>query len=537
MLRIYDTSRTFVRELADYTDLCIESELANGDKTLTFKTRLKPTEILNEYYVETDTDWYVVKEVKPSETGTEYVAKLDLEDLEANVIPTYAAVNATATEAATAAVTGTGWTVSSTMSKIRSVAQYKKTPYEILMKIRDAFMCEIWFDTQNKVVHLDPELGSDMGVYFRRDLNLKDVHLSVDSYDYYTRLIPIGKDGLQIDNEGKNYVENYQYSNKIKTLIWEDSSYEDAETLKADAILKLNELSRLKRSYSADVRDLAKLSQNYSILSYGLGDTIHIVDEPYGIKDDQRIVKMKTYPDDPERNTVELSNAVLSFEEMQSRMKAAADAWEAISQADGSINGIYVHGVQVEDIVDIEVAINDGIDNSETISEMQDGIDNSLTGVRVLYALSTSETVAPETGWSATAPAWEDGKYMWQKTQTVKSDGTTVENEPTCISGATGAPGQPGQPGAKGNAGDDAITITIVSSAGDVFKSPTASTVLTAHVYKGSSELTASQISALGTIKWYKDGGSTAVGTGVTLTVSASSVPSTAVYEARLESS
>lgn len=83
--------------------------------------------------------------------------------------------------------------------------------------------------------------------------------------------------------------------------------------------------------------------------------------------------------------------------------------------------------------------------------------------------------------------------------------------------------------------GEDAITLVIDSSNGSIFKN-TVETILTAHVYKAGQELTSSQISALGTVKWYKDGGSTAVGTGTTLSITAGSVTDKANYVARLES-
>lgn len=477
MFKLYDKSKTFLRMVGDYKDMCIESELSNGDKTLSFTTHGKQTEIQNEYYIETDDDWFVVKEVKPTSSGAEYVAKLNLEELEANMIPSFSAKNVAAAQAAQAAVQGTGWTVQSSLTKIRSVQQFKKTPYDLLMKIRDAFMCEIWFDTKSQIIHLEEQMGEDKGVYFRRELNLRSVNLSLDSYDYYTRIIPIGADGLRINNDGKDYVENYQYSNKIRTLIWEDSSYTDAEELKADAIKKLADLSKPIRSYSADVRDLARVSKQYSNLSFALGDTIHIVDEPNGIMDDQRIVKMRIFPDAPNSNTVELSNTVLTFDEMQRRLEAAASAWEDISNSDGSINGIYVHGIQVGDVVDIEVAINDGISSSETISDMQDAIDGTLTSVEVLYALSDSALDPPTSGWSTTAPAWEEGKYMWQKTTTNKADGTSVTSDPTCISGAAGEDGE------------DAILLIIDSSNGNVFKNNAVSTVLSVTVFKAGVQI------------------------------------------------
>ena len=89
--------------------------------------------------------------------------------------------------------------------------------------------------------------------------------------------------------------------------------------------------------------------------------------------------------------------------------------------------------------------------------------------------------------------------------------------------------------GQDGDDGEDAIMLVITSSAGTIFKNTQAATTLTAHVYKGGTELSASGISALGTIKWYRDGGSTAVGTGATLSISAGDVTNKATYVAQLE--
>ena len=98
------------------------------------------------------------------------------------------------------------------------------------------------------------------------------------------------------------------------------------------------------------------------------------------------------------------------------------------------------------------------------------------------------------------------------------------------IKGAVGATG------ATGAAGADAITMTITSSAGTIFKNTSVVTILTAHVYKAGVELNASQISALGTIKWYKDGSSTALSTtGATLSISSGDVLNKATYVAQLE--
>ena len=104
--------------------------------------------------------------------------------------------------------------------------------------------------------------------------------------------------------------------------------------------------------------------------------------------------------------------------------------------------------------------------------------------------------------------------------------------------GATGPQGPQGDTGAQGPAGAagaDAISMAISSSAGTIFKNSAIVTTLTAHVYKAGVEVSGSALTALGTIKWYKDGGSSAVATGQTLSISAGDVTNKATYIAQLE--
>lgn len=82
---------------------------------------------------------------------------------------------------------------------------------------------------------------------------------------------------------------------------------------------------------------------------------------------------------------------------------------------------------------------------------------NAITGVDVEYALGDSPTEAPQTGWSTTAPEWQAGKYMWQRTKTTTPKGSSY-SEPTCIQGAKGEDGADGVPGADGKDGKTLYT-------------------------------------------------------------------------------
>lgn len=76
----------------------------------------------------------------------------------------------------------------------------------------------------------------------------------------------------------------------------------------------------------------------------------------------------------------------------------------------------------------------------------------AIQAVDVEYALGESQTTPPESGWSTTAPEWREGMYMWQRTVTYTSEGTSY-SDPTCIQGAAGRDGVDGKDGENGKDG------------------------------------------------------------------------------------
>lgn len=159
---------------------------------------------------------------------------------------------------------------------------------------------------------------------------------------------------------------------------------------------------------------------------------------------------------------------------------------------------------------------------------------NGISKVETFYlTTSASSGVTTSTsGWSTTPTATTTtNKYIWSYQKTTYTNGQTASSTPAII-GTHGATGQTGAAGA------DAITITITSSNGTIFKNNSGSTVLTAHVFKGAVEQSitdAGVCGSLGSIKWYKQGSATALKTSKTLTVSAADVTNSVVYTAQLE--
>ena len=359
MLKLYSQNHTYLGTITKVKDYKIESQTASGDKTLSCTVLKTDLNLQTECYLRNESDEFVIKEVNKTTDGfPAIVGALNLEDLEGKAWKAFQITNQTISAAAQLAIAGPGWTVaSSDVMKKRNAGILKKSALGVLNDLCTAFMCEISYDTINKTISFYEKKGQDRGVYFLAGLNLKKLTTKSGTYDFYTRIIPYGADDLDIKsvNNNKEYVENYQYSSKVRTYIWVDTNYTDATALKTDAIAKLADMSKPEVSYSADVYDLAAMSDTYDLLSFGVGDTITLIDEETGTRDKQRIVKLTEYPLEPERNTCELSNTALTWEEMQSRLQAAAAIIDTVISSDGQYNGT----ISVSDILHFEQGVID----------------------------------------------------------------------------------------------------------------------------------------------------------------------------------
>lgn len=157
------------------------------------------------------------------------------------------------------------------------------------------------------------------------------------------------------------------------------------------------------------------------------------------------------------------------------------------------------------------------------------GTSVTVSSTSVTYQTSTSGTTTPTGTWQTTIPNVTNGQFLWTRTIVNYSDGKSTTSYSVSYKGTNGT---------NGTNGADAITLTITSSNGTVFKNNSGSTVLTAHVFKGSVEQTVADdgtVTGLGTIKWYKGSSTTAIATAKTYTVTASAVTNSEVYTCQLE--
>lgn len=364
MLKILDKNKVPLKGLRVYQDYYIESVLDLDDKTLSFSVPLRNVRgiLAPECYIETKEDRFVVKELTKSTEGKANVtAKLDMEALEGKAFRSFKTTEQTIEDAMRLAFSGTGWTVAeSTVTKKRTISMTNVSALEILKQAIKTYRVEIKVDSKKQQIYIYDSVGSDKGVYFTSQLNLKKLEVQSTSYDFYTELEPYGKDGLTIAsvNNGKTYVENHQYSDKAKRIIWKDERYTLPESLKEDAEAKLNDMSKPYSSYSADIIDLSRASAGtYSILAYGMGDTVTLMDGITGTREKQRIVGMKRYPEEPSRDTCTLANKVLTFDELAQKYEDTSETVDNITNDNGQIDGDTIDGIYSRQVVDLENAI------------------------------------------------------------------------------------------------------------------------------------------------------------------------------------
>ena len=360
-MQIFNDKKERVGILKGFKDRKIVKTLDSGDKELTFKypSDGKQVDLLKEeYYIRTKEDEYVIRKRKTGTQFNEYTAQLNVEELEGAVFPYgFESKEQTIRACLEFAFGGTGWKVGACqITKKRTINKDEETnAWKVLQDCLSTYRTECKINSLTKTIDIYEQIGSDRGRYFIEGLNLKKLTVTSDTYDFYTRLIPLGKDGIGIEWLGKPYLENYQYSSKIKTYVWSDERYTNTTSLIEDGIAKLDEMSKPYVAYAADVIDLARQSEKYSsVFDYDIGDTVWMISRKTRTKEKQRIVKLTEYPETPQNNTVELSNATKTFAEVQQEATDQAKS-EAIKIANSSAKKVLEDGYYTKTEVETHI--------------------------------------------------------------------------------------------------------------------------------------------------------------------------------------
>ena len=433
-MQIYDDKKKRIGTIIGFKNRQITKTLNSGDKELTFEYPANGSMLdllKEEYYIQTKEDEFVIKAVEAGEQYNKYTATLNVEELEGQSFPYgFASQEQTIKACLTFAFEGTGWTVGTcTVTKRRTIdIEEATTAWGVLQSCLSTYRCECEIDTLQKRINIYAQIGRDRGCYFVEGLNLRKLTATSDTYEFYTRIIPIGKDGITIEwLRGKEYLENYQYSSKVKTYTWKDERYTNTTSLMEDAEAKLEELSKPYKVYAADVVDLAKANPEYkNILDFGIGDTVMMVSKHPRMREKQRIVKIVEYPETPEKNTVELSNTTKTFAEVQKTETELAKT-EAISIANSTTKKVlqdYSTTEEVETKITaskefIELGVKETLKSYVTTTTYE-------AGIKVLSTEISSKVAEDDFGTLITQNA-KNVKIAWNKnSEYIQFEGTGI---------------------------------------------------------------------------------------------------------------
>lgn len=225
-----------------------------------------------------------------------------------------------------------GWSMISTVSShiIRSMEMEGPTPLEAALQLQKTFGSALRFNTQMKrVTILNPAEAPISNSYAIESVNLRRrPDYKGRSNDLYTRLYPVGKDGIGIAsvNSGVPYLDNTSYtgSGVVICALWKDARYTDAASLKRDAQARLEAAAKPVRSWKLDVIDLNRIdAAKWPDLGLSIWTRILLQDTAKNVSEYVQVVSDVVYPYYPEKNQITVSTNSESLQDAVMRTSQA----------------------------------------------------------------------------------------------------------------------------------------------------------------------------------------------------------------------
>lgn len=167
-----------------------------------------------------------------------------------------------------------------------------------------------------KVIYTD--LVEYDGMYVTEQLNIVSSNTVIDTYDLFTRLYPYGEneDGNRVTiesvNNGKPYIENFQYTNKVISRVVVSSDISDPNELLQKAQVTLDNGSLPTSSYTFKIAKLRK--NDYALGNLGINKLVRYIDRRRKQNIMHRIVEYKEYPNTPINDEITLSTVIVTIE-------------------------------------------------------------------------------------------------------------------------------------------------------------------------------------------------------------------------------
>ena len=292
------------------------------------------------------------------------------------------------------------FTTLSNITTINSFRCVRKSLYEAIQTVIERWGGHLVRD--NFTIKIMSSIGQDNGVVVRYAKNLKNIQVTYNWDNVVTKLMPVGKDGLLLD-------EQYVYSTiqydipYTKTISFDQSTIEQDDYLYSDGTPNVNAYNQ------ALIDDLTTQAQNYvnnnctPQVNYTLnanlekisdvGDTVEVIDERLGINISTNIIAfdydciLNKYTEiqfgnftpklsnlqstiaTQTQQAIEENNTVLAVT-LQDELQTASDKiWNALGSSYVIYNGdsiLIVDTLPKEDATNVIMINNGGIGFSQT---------------------------------------------------------------------------------------------------------------------------------------------------------------------------
>lgn len=334
-------------------DRCYYTHNFDGGDTLTFdiqKSYSGYAYILEEVKVECWGNRFIVKKIEEQSDFVVVTCNLDYDDWLENIYIDFRKTNITL-PSVLAQILPIGWSIEygdGVDLTIRTTVEYQEgMPFRaanaktILGQISSTYGVVFNYNTIDKILYvINTDSFLPSGDFFIEDLNMSDLKFVGDSSGFVTRLYVYGKKDEKTGkyltiasvNDGKEYVEDFTYSDKIISDSVVDERYTVPEHLKAYGESVLADLCIPKRSYTFEVNNIDGQMYLYKVVT--------IVDERRGLRVNHQCIKYVEY-NDHSLDKVTLSSVMPSIEGITSSVQSdRTNTANKIQSIDNSIESI-----------------------------------------------------------------------------------------------------------------------------------------------------------------------------------------------------
>lgn len=211
-----------------------------------------------------------------------------------------------------------GWEVKNAQSikNRRTLKVEDESLLSAIFKLEELYNCSFEFDCKNKVLKVIDE-GAERDYIVSKDINLEKFIIKKDTYEHYTRIYGFGSEGMTFSsiNNGKEYVENFNYNKNIIPAVFRDDRFTDKLNLKKHCEELLEKHSKPLIEYELNIIELERRDLR-------LHDIITFLNYKTKKKEKHRIIEITKYSEDETKNEIKFINRTENLSEyLQNRQE------------------------------------------------------------------------------------------------------------------------------------------------------------------------------------------------------------------------